>query len=550
MPISVQSICDAAFLVAIPLQNRGSDAVPVAIPAACRCDTAVPCLHLCSRCAKLPAPQGSHYSVTAGERSEPAEGACPHHHRPQGGRTLVACACECPALASLGWQLSTGLLPWQALQSVCLFDPLGAVHIYMWLSFRGFAMLTRGYRVVRPPWGRLPRRHSAAKSRERRLPRRHPGSMSLWYRCPRAYVSATHPAMLPSPSPSPQHVAVIPRSPCLHRCSAPAGPRSPYLYLCSRCAKLPAPQGSHYSVTAGERSEPAEGACPHHHRPQGGRTLIVCVRVCRVPASLGWQLSTGLLLWLAVQVVCLFDPLGAVHICVALLPRVRHAHPRLQSSSAPLGPPSSSPFRCKIAGATLSLPSSRQHVVVVPRFPCLCRCNASAGPPSPSPSRQHVAVIPPSPCLHLYRHSAKLPAPQGSHYSIAAGSPCSPAEGACPHHHRPQGGRTLIVCVRVCRVPASLGWQLSTGLLLWLAVQAVCLFDPLGAVHIYMALLPRVRHAHPRLQSSSAPLGPPSPSPFRCKIAGATSSSSSSRSKVAGATPVMPPPLYDVKKRG
>ena len=47
-----------------------------------------------SRCAKLPAPQGSHYSVTAGERSEPAEGACPHHHRPQGGRTLIVCACE------------------------------------------------------------------------------------------------------------------------------------------------------------------------------------------------------------------------------------------------------------------------------------------------------------------------------------------------------------------------------------------------------------------------------------------------------------------------
>ena len=173
---------------------------------------------------------------------------------------------------------------------------------------------------------------------------------------------------------------------------------------------------------------------------------------------------------------------------MALLPRVRHAHPRLQSSSAPLGPPSSSPFRCKIAGATLSLPSSRQHVVVVPRFPCLCRCNASAGPPSPSPSRQHVAVIPPSPCLHLYRHSVKLPAPQGSHYSVTAGERSEPAEGACPHHHRPQGGRTLVACARVCRVPASLGWQLSTGLLPWQALQSVCLFDPLGAVHIYMWL--------------------------------------------------------------
>ena len=141
----------------------------------------------------------------------------------------------------------------------------------MWLSFRGFAMLTRGYRVVRPPWGRLPRRHSAAKSRERRLPRRHPGSMSLWYRCPRAYVSATHPAMLPSPSPSRQHVAVIPRSPCL--------------YLCSRCAKLPAPQGSHYSITAGERSEPAEGGLPPPSAPRGSNARRVWVSCAGIPSG-------------------------------------------------------------------------------------------------------------------------------------------------------------------------------------------------------------------------------------------------------------------------
>ena len=114
----------------------------------------------------------------------------------------------------------TGLLPWLAVQSVCPFDPLGAVHIYVWLSVRGFAMLTRGYRVVRPPWGRRPRRH--------------PRNMPWWYRCPRAYVGAAH------------------------------------------SAKLPAPQGSHYSIAAGERSEPAEGG-PHHHRPQGGRTPYVGV---------------------------------------------------------------------------------------------------------------------------------------------------------------------------------------------------------------------------------------------------------------------------------
>ena len=133
--------------------------------------------------AKLPAPQGSHYSIAAGERSEPAEGG-PHHHRPQGGRTLVVCGC--PAPASFRVAALHRLLPWLAVQSVCPFDPLGAVHIYVWLSFRGFAMLTRGYRVVRPPWGRLPRRHSAAKSRERRRPRRHPRCMPWWYRRPHA----------------------------------------------------------------------------------------------------------------------------------------------------------------------------------------------------------------------------------------------------------------------------------------------------------------------------------------------------------------------------
>ena len=206
MPTSVQRICGAAVPVAIPLQNRGSDAVPqhavVVSLSSCLLGAAHP--------AMLPAPQGSHYSIAAGERSEPAEGG-PHHHRPQGGRTLVVCGC--PALSSLGWQLSTGLLPWLAVQSVCPFDPLGAVHIYVWLFVRGFAMLTRGYRVVRPPWGRRPRRHSAAKSRERRRPRRHPRSMPWWYRCPRAYVGAAHPAKLPAPPSSPQHAVVVPPSP-------------------------------------------------------------------------------------------------------------------------------------------------------------------------------------------------------------------------------------------------------------------------------------------------------------------------------------------------
>ena len=35
-----------------------------------------------------------------------------------------------------------------------VFDPLGADNTMRVCGFRGFAGLTRGYRVVRPPWGR------------------------------------------------------------------------------------------------------------------------------------------------------------------------------------------------------------------------------------------------------------------------------------------------------------------------------------------------------------------------------------------------------------
>ena len=301
--------------------NASRDAAgPAIIPAACRGGTAVPIPHLYRHPAKLPAPQGSHYSITAGERSEPAEGGLPPPSAPRGSNAL----CGCPAPASLGWQLSTGLLPWLAVQSVCPFDPLGAVHIYVvllprvrcahprlqsssaplgpWQPLRWCGCGMRSVCVWRmpyarsTPWGRTyicvalrPRvrcAHPRLQSSVAPLGPPSPSpfrckiagatpsrSMPLWYRCPRAYVGAAHPA------------------------------------------KLPAPQGSHYSIAAGERSEPAEGAYLHYHRPQGGRTPYV--RVLR-RHPLGWQLSTGLLPWLAVQSVCPFDPLGAVHIYVWL----------------------------------------------------------------------------------------------------------------------------------------------------------------------------------------------------------------------------------------
>ena len=240
----------------------------------------------------LPAPQGSHYSIAAGERSEPAESG-PHHHRPQGGRTLVVCGC--PALSSPRVAALHRLLPWLAVQSVCPFDPLGAVHIYVWLSFRGFAALTRGYRVVWPPWGRRPRRHSAAKSRERRRPAAcRCGTAVLVPMSVQRICDAVVPVAIPA--------------------ACRGGTAVPIPHLYRHPAKLPAPQGSHYSITAGERSEPVEGGLPPPSAPRGSNALCGCP----APASFGWQLSTGLLPWLAVQSVCPFDPLGAVHIYVWL----------------------------------------------------------------------------------------------------------------------------------------------------------------------------------------------------------------------------------------
>ena len=55
---------------------------------------------------------------------------------------------------------------------------------------------------------------------------------------------------------------------------------------------LPAPQGSHYSITAGERSEPAEAACPTTIGPKGvERSSCVGVPRCH---PFGWQLSVCL----------------------------------------------------------------------------------------------------------------------------------------------------------------------------------------------------------------------------------------------------------------
>ena len=165
--------------------------------------------------------------------------------RPQGGRTTAR----------------TGTArPW-------MFAPFGDVLGRWWLLFRGFAMLTRGYRVVRPPWGRIP--HGT---------------------------SSYH-----GPHPRTAHRRVTGRIPArpAHRRAVGCIPHG--------LTGQTAPKGSHYSVAVGERSEPAEGGPPIIIGPKGVEHTVHAGR------------SAGDVrpLW------------GRTREVGVALPRVRHAHPRL-----------------------------------------------------------------------------------------------------------------------------------------------------------------------------------------------------------------------------
>ena len=88
----------------------------------------------------LPALSGPHYSIAAGKWSEPAE----YRQRrcgPQGGPTPVVVV-----------RRMSGYGDVPAVVPCCGSTPLGPQ--MMCTSLRGFALLTRGYRVVRPRWGR------------------------------------------------------------------------------------------------------------------------------------------------------------------------------------------------------------------------------------------------------------------------------------------------------------------------------------------------------------------------------------------------------------
>ena len=88
----------------------------------------------------LPALLGPHYSIAAGEGSEPAEER-QKGYGPHGGPTPVAVV-----------RRMSGYGDVPAVVPCCGSTPLGPQMVDT--SFRGFAPLTRGYRVVRPRWGR------------------------------------------------------------------------------------------------------------------------------------------------------------------------------------------------------------------------------------------------------------------------------------------------------------------------------------------------------------------------------------------------------------
>ena len=181
-----------------------------------------------------PALKGPNYSVTAGEPSEPAEGGA-HHLRPQGGRTTERY--DCRSISAARHALTRRSRRWPPL------GPSSPLTV-----FRGFATLTRGYRIVRPRWGRRPRgstRPDRCVTPYQRRERSEPAE------------DASHPPMWPALK-GPNY-------------SITAGEQSEPCGDASHPLMWPALKGPNYSVTAGERSEPAEGGA-HHLRPQGGRT--------------------------------------------------------------------------------------------------------------------------------------------------------------------------------------------------------------------------------------------------------------------------------------
>ena len=141
-----------------------------------------------------------------------------------------------------------------------MFAPFGDVLGRWGLLFRGFAMLTRGYRVVRPPWGRIP-----ARPTHRRTTGRIPHGLHIVVS--RAALRTVGTSSCHGPHPArPVHRRVTGRTPHgRHIVVSRAALRGRHIVV-SRAASR---KGSHYSVAVGERSEPAEDGPPIIIGPKG-----------------------------------------------------------------------------------------------------------------------------------------------------------------------------------------------------------------------------------------------------------------------------------------
>ena len=213
--------------------------------------------------------------------------------------------------------------------------------------------------------------------------------------------------------------------------------------------RLSAPKGSHYSITAGKRSAPAGGVRPQDG-PQGGPTVVRRCG-CACIGRLG-RLVRGVVrpLW------------GRECEGVVCGPRVRFAHPRLQISSALVGPHASLRFGvCHtaglhasprfVAGRTAEPHDFLRFVAghtAEPHISLRFVVGRIAGPHA----SLRFGVCRTAELHDFLRFGAGCPAaelmmrqsaPQGSHYSITAGKRSAPAGGMCIQVG-PQGGPTVV----------------------------------------------------------------------------------------------------------
>ena len=150
-----------------------------------------------------------------------------------------------------------------------------------------------------------------------------------------------------------------------------------------------------------------------------------------------------------------FDPLGADDDGGTRLPRVRCAHPRLQSSATPAGP-AASRNACTDVGMGTAV--SQRHAAgmatgtAAPRMRCTDIGMGTAVPPRHAAGMTAGTASLPRFCSGMATRTA---APRGPNYSVTAGEHGEPAEGEPHIYVRPQGGRTGI---RSAKSATAAGW--------------------------------------------------------------------------------------------